>query len=94
MTKTELIAAICARLDTCTRAEAGRCVDAILGTLSENLTRGEMVTLPGFGSFRIVQRFGRWRRNPRTGEQIYVSTFRTVKFSATKALKDCVNDRA
>lgn len=47
-------------------------------------------TLPGFGKFVKTQRKAREGRNPATGETIKIAAKTTVKFKASKALKDAV----
>jgi len=38
-----------------TKRETGNVVDAITETIGDTLTRGENVTLVGFGTFRVVK---------------------------------------
>lgn len=47
-------------------------------------------TLPGFGKFVKTQRKAREGRNPATGETIKIAAKTTVKFRASKAMKDAV----
>lgn len=47
-------------------------------------------TLPGFGKFVKTERKAREGRNPATGETIKIAAKTTVKFKASKALKDAV----
>lgn len=56
---------------------------------SEVKKSGEF-TLPGFGKFVKTQRKAREGRNPATGETIKIAAKTTVKFKASKALKDAV----
>ncbi len=50
-----------------------------------------MVTLVGFGSFKVVKRKARTGRNPQAGAEIQVSASNAPKFVPGKALKDAVN---
>ena len=56
---------------------------------SEVKKNGEF-TLPGFGKFVKTKRKAREGRNPATGETIKIGAKTTVKFRASKALKDAV----
>ncbi len=75
---------------TCTKAEAEKAVDAILGAIKKSLKKGEMVTLVGFGTFKVARRSARNVRNPQTGDQIKIAARKVPKFTAGKALKDAV----
>jgi len=75
---------------TCTKAEAVKAVDVILGTIKKSLKKGEMVTLVGFGTFRVAKRSARNGRNPQTGKPIKIAAKKVPKFIAGKALKDSV----
>jgi DNA-binding protein HU-beta len=75
---------------TCSKAEAGKIVDAVLGTIKKSLKKGESVSLVGFGTFRVTKRAARKGRNPRTGTPIKIAAKMVPKFSAGKGLKDAV----
>ncbi len=69
----------------------GAAVESVFGTISEALSRGDTVSLVGFGVFSVSERAGRTGRNPRTGESIEIAASRAPKFKAGKGLKDAVN---
>jgi nucleoid DNA-binding protein len=50
-----------------------------------------VVTLVGFGSFKVVKRKARTGRNPQTGAEIQISASNTPKFVPGKGFKDAVN---
>lgn len=52
---------------------------------------GNELVLPGIGKLKASLRAGRTGRNPQTGEEVQIPAALTVKFSATKALKDAIN---
>ncbi|WP_448208188.1 HU family DNA-binding protein [Azospirillum sp. sgz302134] len=93
MTKSDLIDAIAAKLGG-SKADAGKALDAVLGSLQDALTKGEAVKLPGFGQFEIAERGERTGRNPQTGAEITIAASKLPKFSAGKALKDAINGKA
>ena len=89
MNKTEFIAAVAAKTDM-TQAEAARVVDAVLGTVTETLARGEDIRFSGFGSFEVVEQAARTGRNPRTGQEIAIPASKAPKFRAGATLKAAV----
>jgi DNA-binding protein HU-beta len=90
MNQTDLIVAVAERAGL-TKADAGRAVEALVGTITEALRRGEEVRVAGFGSFAINERGERQGRNPQTGAQITIAASRAARFTAGKAVKDALN---
>jgi len=90
MNKAELIEAVAARSDL-SKSDAGNAVDAVFGAIESSLSRGDSVSLIGFGTFSVSDRAARTGRNPRTGETIQIAASRAAKFKAGKGLKDAVN---
>ncbi|HEX9773751.1 MAG TPA: HU family DNA-binding protein [Steroidobacteraceae bacterium] len=90
MNKNEVIDAVSERTGLA-KSDAARAVEAVLGTLTEALQKGDTVALSGFGSFVAKARAARTGRNPRTGEPIAIPASRVPSFKAGKALKDAVN---
>lgn len=87
MRKPELAAAIADRTGL-TREKASEVITAFTDQVSAAASRGEDVTLIGFGTFNIRTREARAGRNPQTGESIRIPASKTVGFKAGKALKD------
>ena len=87
MNKTELIA-IAAENAGLTKKDTERVINAAIDTITENLTKGEKVSLSGFGIFEVKAREARVGRNPRTSEPIQIPATRQPAFKASKALKD------
>ncbi|MGA9175118.1 MAG: HU family DNA-binding protein [Thermoactinomyces sp.] len=90
MNKTELVERV-AESTGKTKKEAGLIVDSVLQTISEALSKGEKVTLIGFGNFEVRERAARTGRNPQTGEEIEIKASKVPAFKAGKQLKDLVN---
>tara|TARA_R110002110_G_scaffold14698_1_gene67626 strand:+ start:45080 stop:45355 length:276 start_codon:yes stop_codon:yes gene_type:complete len=88
--KTELIDAIAASADL-PKASAGRALDAVIESITDALTKGDQVSLVGFGTFSVKHRSARSGRNPQTGATIEISASNVPSFKAGKALKDSVN---
>ncbi len=90
MNKSELIEAVASAADL-SKADAGRAIDAVVATVTDTLSKGDSLSLIGFGTFSISERAARTGRNPRTGEAIEIKAAKLPKFKAGKALKDAVN---
>ena len=60
--------------------------DTVADTLKDNGT----VDVFGFGKFSISERAARTGINPATKEKIEIAASKSVKFKASKALKDAV----
>lgn len=73
-----------------TKADAARAVNAVLDTIVETVAKGDDVTLPGFGSFKSVQRAAREGKNPKTGEKLQIAATIAPKFSAGATFKSAV----
>ena len=70
MNKAELIEALAARLGD--RKAASSALDAVLGEIQTAVTKGDKVSITGFGVFEKRARAARTARNPRTGETVKV----------------------
>ncbi|MDD3352568.1 HU family DNA-binding protein [Zoogloea sp.] len=90
MNKSELIDQVAAETDI-SKAAAGRVIDASIAAIKQALTRGDTVTLVGFGTFHVGKRVARSGRNPRTGVAIKIESAKIPKFRPGKALKDALN---
>jgi DNA-binding protein HU-beta len=66
-------------------------VEALVGTITEALQRGEEVRIAGFGTFGISKRGQRQGRNPQTGAPITIAASKVARFTAGKAVKDALN---
>ena len=90
MNKNGLVAAV-ATISGTNKANAARAVDAVFNAITDALSRGEDVSLVGFGRFSVVERSGHMGRNPATGADLYIPASRRPKFKAGKQLKNAVN---
>ena len=88
MTKAELVAA--GAETGMTKKQAAAAVDAMIGSITNALAKGDKVSLVGFGSFSVKKRKARAGRNPQTGEAIKIKAKKVPVFSAGKALQDAV----
>ncbi len=90
MNKTELIEQVADSINV-PDSTAENAVNALIEIITQTLSNGGTVSLPGFGSFSTSVRAARTGRNPRTGEPIEIAEATLPKFKAGKALKDSVN---
>ena len=70
-----------------TRAESREAVNDIMSVITDSLVRGEKVTLVGFGTFQVMERKARRRRNPQTGQSIQIPARKTPKLRPGKGLR-------
>ena len=89
MNKSDLVDAVASRADM-SKAEAGRAVEATLGSVGDSLGNGDSVSLVGFGTFSVRHRAARMGRNPQTGASMHIAASKVPGFKAGKALKDKV----
>lgn len=65
-------------------------LSATLDVIVESVTKGNKVSLVGFGTFSSKARPEREARNPKTGEKMIVSAAMVPAFSFGKSFKDAV----
>jgi DNA-binding protein HU-beta len=79
--------ATAAGLDNSTAKKA---VEAVFVGIVEAARKGEEVSLPSFGKFKVKDSAARQGRNPGTGETIEIAASRKLGFSAAKQVKDAL----
>jgi DNA-binding protein HU-beta len=90
MTKADLIEKVAKETDI-SKASAGTAVDCMISTITKALSKGDEVTLVGFGTFVVSKRKARKGRNPQTGATINIPAMKVPRFRAGKGLKEAVN---
>lgn len=90
MTKAALVAALADKTGMDKKA-AGAALDAVTTIITDEVSGGGAVTLPGVGKIYCRERPERMVRNPATGEQMKKDADKVVKMTIAKALKDSVN---
>jgi len=90
MSKQALIDAIAEHAEL-TKDKAGAAVTAMIGHIEKTLQRGEEVSIPPLGKFKIAKRKAREGRNPTTGKTIQIPASNVPKFQPSKALKEACN---
>lgn len=66
-------------------------VDSVFAAIGDAAAKGQEVSLPTFGKFRVKATAARQGRNPRTGEPMRIAASKKVTFTPGKALKDKIN---
>jgi DNA-binding protein HU-beta len=90
MTKAQLVSALAERTQG-DKKSASSMLDALTGIITETVSSGGAVTLPGVGKIYCRERPERMVRNPASGEQMKKDADRVVKITVSKALKDSIN---
>ena len=69
-----------------TRKEAHDAIETVFGEIKKAVNRDEKVVISGFGSFHPYTAKSTKARNPNTGETVYVSPKKKLKFHKSKDL--------
>ncbi len=89
MNKAELASEVSSKVGT-TKKESQNVIDAVIETIGDTLSRGEKVTLVGFGTFQVTSRKARRGINPQTRVTIQILAKKVPKFVPGKTLKEKV----
>ncbi len=90
MNKSELVSRM-AQAAGITKSAAERALDGFMDAVTDAVSKGDKVTLVGFGTFSVTQRNARKGRNPSTGQVIEIPAKKVVKFKAGSKLMDAVS---
>lgn len=89
MNKAELVNAVADKAGV-TKKQADDILSATVDTIIDTVSKGDKVTLVGFGSFEPRDRKAREGRNPKTGKSLKIPATTVPAFSAGKAFKEAV----
>jgi DNA-binding protein HU-beta len=89
MNKSELIEVAAKEADI-SKAAAGKALDAIVAAVTKAVSKGDTVTLIGFGTFSSSKRAARTGRNPQTGKELKIAATTVPKFKAGAGFKAAV----
>ncbi len=76
------------------KSQAKQVVEAVFAAIVQAASKGEEVSLPGFGKFKVAAREARQGRNPATGETIQIAASKKLGFTPAKQVKDAMNPAA
>ena len=93
MNRAELISEI-AELTGQPKTEIGEIVTGVFHYITASLSKGEKVTLVGFGTFERRSRSARTGRNPQTLAPLRIPASKVPAFRAGQELKEVVNGHA
>ena len=89
MNKSELIEATAKAADI-SKAAAERALSSMIEAVVKAVSKGDTVTLVGFGTFKSAKRAARTGKNPKTGEPLKFAATTVPKFSAGAGFKAAV----
>lgn len=93
MTKSDLIMKISEIYPYMSIRNVDRVVSIVIDSIVDALKEDRRVELRGFGSFWVKTRGAAQRRNPRTGEKVFIESRRVPFFKAGKQLKEVINEK-
>ena len=89
MNKSELVEVVAKEAEI-SKAAAERVLSAMIGAVVKAVSKGDAVTLVGFGSFKPAKRAARTGKNPKTGATLKIAATTVPKFSAGATFKAAV----
>lgn len=90
MNRKELVDALATKTNL-SKPDTESAIGAVLEIISDTLTKGESLSLIGFGTFEVRSRAARTGRNPKTGEALKIKATKVPAFKAGPVLKAAVN---
>ena len=73
------------------RSESADLVESVIDYICEALLKGEHVKLAGFGTFSLRDKKERIGRNPKTGQEVPITSRRVLVFKPSQVLKERVD---
>ncbi len=92
MNKSELIE-IVAKETTLSKVAAGKVLEAFTTAIVKAVSKGDTVTLIGFGTFKSSKRAARTGRNPQTGKELKIAATTVPRFTAGAGFKAAVSGK-
>jgi DNA-binding protein HU-beta len=89
MNRADLVTRIAKDADI-TKRQAEKALNALVSGVQEALSKGDSITLVGFGTFSVMSRAARKGRNPQTGREIFIPASKTPKFKPGKSLREAI----
>ncbi|WIM06986.1 MAG: HU family DNA-binding protein [Candidatus Nitricoxidivorans perseverans] len=92
MNKSELVE-IAAKEAAISKAAAEKVLTAMMGAVVKAVSKGDSVTLVGFGTFKSSKRAARAGINPKTGEKLKIAATTVPRFTAGAGFKAAVGGK-
>ena len=89
MNRADLVTRISKDADI-TKREAEKALNALVDSVQEALSKGDSVTLVGFGTFSVMSRAARKRAQSPNRARVFIPASKTPKFRAGKGLREAV----
>ena len=89
MNKSELVEIVAKEADI-SKAAAEKVLAATIAAITKTVTKGDSVTLVGFGTFKSSKRAARIGRNPQTGKELKIAATTVPRFTAGAGFKAAV----
>ena len=92
LNRSELVAAVAEKSGN-SQAAVNGVLDSVFEVFTEQVSKGEKVTIPGWLAVERTERAARTGRNPQTGETIQIPAGYSVKLSAGSKLKAAASSK-
>lgn len=92
MNKSELIDIVATETEL-SKSAAGTALDAITSAITKAVSKGDTVTLIGFGAFKSSKRAARVGRNPQTGKELKIAATTVPRFTTGAGFKAAVSGK-
>ena len=79
--------------NNCTQGMAEKVINMFTSSVIDAISKGNEISLIGFGSFSVQRVETREGRNPRTGNALKIAAYNQPKFKVGQKLKDAVNQK-
>ncbi|WP_040335729.1 integration host factor subunit alpha [Candidatus Magnetobacterium casense] len=89
MTKADIVNALFENVGL-PKKEAEEIIEIILETMKQTFADGDSIKISGFGSFNVRSKRPRRGRNPKTGEDIEITSRKVITFKPSSFLKATV----
>jgi DNA-binding protein HU-beta len=89
MNKSELVEIVAKGADI-SKAAAEKVLAAMIAAITKTVSKGDTVTLIGFGTFKSSKRAARVGRNPQTGKELKIAATTVPRFTAGAGFKAAV----
>ncbi len=73
------------------RSESSLLVESVMDHIGDALVKGEHVKMAGFGTFSLRDKKERLGRNPKTGEEVPITSRRVLVFKPSQVLRERVD---
>ena len=73
------------------RNESAHLLETVLNHMSDALTAGDSVKISSFGTFKVMSKKERIGRNPKTKNEVMITSRKVVKFRPSLIFKEKIN---